>query len=118
MQYLATITAVIMMMRSKNAKRTAIIAGLDALYMCSIFSLSTMGGRRVSISSGGSVTGSMPQKSSLRGELTLHLHMETSYCNTINSYLERNRYMRCKLSVSKSYLMVSGVAWILLSGSS
>ena len=71
-EYLATMTAVIMMMRSKNAIRTAIIAGLDALYMCSIFSLSTMGGRRVSISSGGSVTGSMPQKSSLRGDSKLH----------------------------------------------
>ena len=60
-------TVVMMMIRSRNAMRTAMIAGLEGLYMCSIFSLSTMGGRRVSISSGGRVTGSMPQKSSLDG---------------------------------------------------
>ena len=72
-------TAVIIMMRSKNAMRTAMIAGFEALYMCSIFSLSTMGGRRVSISSGGSVTGSMPQKSSLgRGiDRSFTVHVKT-----------------------------------------
>ena len=112
-EYLATMTAVIMMMRSKNAIRTAIIAGLDALYMCSIFSLSTMGGRRVSISSGGSVTGSMPQKSSLRGESKLHLQVEME---KISDFPPRNSFPG--RGVFKSYLIVSGVAWILLSGSS
>ena len=91
-------TAVMTMIRSRNAMRTAIIAGLEGLYMCSIFSLSTIGGRRVSISSGGRVTGSMPQKSSLGG-----------------SEVECNRqYWHFVIP----YLIVSGVAWMLLSGSS
>ena len=58
-------TAIAMAAMNKIAKAPPNHAELVELYKCSMASSSTSGGRLVSSSSGGNVTGSMPQKSSV-----------------------------------------------------